>query len=161
MVLDWCHPLQPNAKHLGIYLRSYHGEATVITDAGEILRPAGVQAEDILLSVNGTSVDGAVHGCQLLSAVEAGKMIELVLQRKNGPDSKVESKEPNKDRKPIGHAKAFNNETATSTGSDETRPEGEQQDFFKGIGEWVGMVSKRILKEEPSQQEEVAKSRPT
>ena len=143
-------------KHLGIYLRSYHGESTEITDPGEILGLAGVQAHDLVLSVNGTNVTGAVEGCQLLAAVEPGKVIELVLHRKKDLDSKDQSKESDKQRKPIGHAKPFNSEMAISTGSGEMgldAPAEEQPNFFKGIGEWVGMVSKRILQEEPTQQE--------
>ena len=140
---------KPHVNHLVIYLRSFKNDTTTtITNPGDHLRPAGLRNDDVLLSVNGTNVDGSVQGCQLLSAVEAGKVMELVVRRKLDKElqGKEEPKTTKEERKPIGHAKPQSFTSVMAAPPDSAAPA--ESGFFSGLGEWVGMVSKRILREE-------------
>ena len=73
--------IRPAIEFLGVYMQSGPERPTIVTDPGEVLGSAGLSIGDILISINGEPVTGAVHGCGLLRSSPTGQQLQIVFAR--------------------------------------------------------------------------------
>ena len=146
---------KPAVSKLGIFLKSEQDgkSSTVVTASGDVLGPAGLRVGDIIVTIQGETIDGAVHGCTILSKTTAGTDLVLVVDRVVAAGTAAAVL-------PVAMAAPLAQPVAPVPSSSETEsdvlsplpnydgkapaPAPADDNVFAAVGNWVGMISNRL-----------------
>lgn len=145
---------KPAVSKLGVFLKSEQDGSTptVVTSPGGVLGPAGLKEDDLIVTIQGQTIEGAVHGCTLLSKTAVGSDIEIVVDRAavGSPAvvaaavaAPVAVAAPPAERRPSESSDVLTPLPIQDAKAPAPAPT-EEDNIFSAVGNWVGMISNRI-----------------